>query len=73
MNVYKVECSTSWNKMFTQQPAHFRDDRGRLDREIMVSYLGRVTLVRVVKCLPHKTIDLWWNLFGLYQNEAIVR
>ena len=48
MNVYKVECSTSWNKMFTQQPAHFRDDRGRLDREIMVSYLDRVTLVRVV-------------------------
>ena len=23
-----------------QQPAHFRDDRGRLDRKIMVSHLA---------------------------------
>ena len=27
-------------RLFTQQPAHFRDDRGRLDREIMVGYLA---------------------------------
>ena len=51
MNVYKVECSTSWNKMFTQQPAHFRDDRGRLDREIMVGYLAAKSRYASASCV----------------------
>ena len=37
--------------MFTQQPAHFRDDRGRLDREIMVGYLAAKSRYASASCV----------------------
>ena len=38
--------------MFTQQPAYFfRDDRGRLDREIMVGYLAAKSRYASASCV----------------------
>ena len=34
-----------------QQPAHFRDDRGRLDRKIMVSHLAAKHVIPGMSCV----------------------